>query len=182
MNALTAILALAGTAGVGYLVYKKVNENKEKGNAEAYTEIKEQTAKGGKLHRASMYTIGTIKTTADKISEGIKQVKSEDMVKKGEVTYEQMKNATNGLKSQVKEATDNIKAELKDSTGNIKEELKEIKNLVTSINTNPSAAAEETAPDDSDAEDKPEAGIPEAEQSDDESGLFEDIVIVDDQL
>lgn len=186
MNALTAILALAGTAGVGYLVYKKVNENKEnKGNAEAYTEIKEQTGKSGKLHRASMYTIGTIKTTADKISEGIKQVKSEDMVKKGEVTYEQMKNATNGLKSQVKEATDNIKAELKDSTGNIKDELKEIKNLVTSINTNPSvSASEETAAasDDSDAEDKPVGGIPEAEQSDDEAGLFEDIVIVDDQL
>lgn len=177
MNALTAILALAGTAGVGYLVYKKVNESKE--NAEAYTEIKETTGKNGKLHRASMYTIGTIKTTADKISEGIKQVKSEDMVKKGELTYEQMKNATNGLKSQVKEATDNIKAELKDSTGNIKDELKEIKNLVSSINTNPSSTADEG----SDSEDKPAAeGIPEAEQADDESSLFEEIEIVDDQL
>ncbi|MCM1299966.1 MAG: hypothetical protein NC203_10990 [Firmicutes bacterium] len=176
MNALTAILALAGTAGVGYLVYKKVSESKE--NSEAYTEIKESTSKGGKLHKASMYTIGTIKTTADKISEGIKQVKNEDMVKKGELTYEQMKNTTNGIKSQVKEATDNIRAELKDSTGNIKDELKEIKNLVSSINTNPSDTASE---EEADAEDKPE-GIPEAEQADDEAELFEEIEIVDDQL
>lgn len=180
MNALTAILALAGTAGIGYLVYKKVNENKE--DAEAYTEIRETAGKGGKLHKASMYTIGTIKTTADKISEGIKQVKNEDMVKKGELTYEQMKNATNGLKSQVKEATDNIKAELKDSTGNIRDELKEIKNLVSSINTNPSDTSAEESADESDAEDKPAEGIPEAEQADDESSLFEEIEIVDDQL
>ncbi len=179
MNAFTAILALAGAAGVGYLVYKKVNEQKE--NAEAYTEIHETKDKNGKLHKASMYTIGTIKTTADKISEGIKQVKSEDMVKKGEVTFEQMKNATNGLKSQMKEATDNIKTELKDSTGNIKEELKEIKNLVSSININPSETASEV-----DAEDKPETeaseGIPEATAVDDEANLFEEIEIVDDNL
>ncbi len=37
MKALTALLALAGAAGIGYLVYKKMNEQKE--DVEAYVLI-----------------------------------------------------------------------------------------------------------------------------------------------
>ena len=73
-----------------------------------------------------MYAVGTIKTTADKISEGIRQVKNEDMVKKGEETVEQLRDTTDGIKERVAETTNGIK-----------EEIKEIKNLVTSINTSP---------------------------------------------
>lgn len=203
MKALTALLALAGTAGVGYLVYKKMNEKRE--ITEAYSEFREREkpVKNGKVHRASMYAVGTIKTTADKISEGIKQVKSEDMVKKGEETIEQMKTATGGFKEQVKEVTGNIKSELKDTTDSIKEELrgttgnikdelrgtsdnirgelKEIKNLVTSINSTPDQI--ESGENNVVQDEKPVSeGIPEADELvdiDDETDLFEEIEIVD---
>lgn len=123
MKTLTALLALAGTVGIGYLVYKKMTEKKE--NTSAYTEYKEETRKGGKIHRASMYAVGTIKTTADKISEGIKQVKSEDMVKKGEETIEQLKETGESFKEQVKETTGNLKEHVKETTESLKEHVKE---------------------------------------------------------
>ncbi|MCM1053974.1 MAG: YtxH domain-containing protein [Bacteroides sp.] len=206
MKALTAILALAGTAGIGYLVYKKMTEKKE--NASAYTEYKEESRKGGKIRRASMYAVGTIKTTADKISEGIKQVKSEDMVKKGEETIEhlketgesfkeqvkettgslkeQVKETTVNLKEQVKETTGNIKGELKETGGNIKDELKEtggsIKDELKEIKN--LVTSINVSPSDAaeDYDDSAPVGIPEAEVEeldDDESALFEEIEIVD---
>ena len=123
MKTLTALLALAGTVSVGYLVYKKMTEKKE--DTSAYTEYKEETQKGGKLHRASMYAVGTIKTTAYKISEGIKQVKSEDMIKKGEETVELIKETGESFKEQVKETTETLRDRVKETTGNVKEQMKE---------------------------------------------------------
>lgn len=202
MKAFTALLALAGTAGIGYLVYKKMNEKKE--DVEAYTEYseREQPKKnGGKVHRASMYAVGTIKTTADKISEGIKQVKSEDMVKKGEETVEKIKTNTSTIKEHVKESaenvkeglkgnkgnikenikdtTDSIKDELKDAAGNIKGEINEIKDLVASINSTPGEDIDED--DDADFENPLAEGIPEADDIDldGDSNMFEEIEIVD---
>lgn len=130
MKTLTALLTLAGVAGIGYYVYKKMNEKKE--DATAYTEYKEKRTPGERVRRASMYAVGTIKTTADKISEGIRQVKNEDMVKKGEETVEQIKGTTDGIKERVVETTNNIK-----------EDIKEIKNLVTSINSSPADSSTE---------------------------------------
>lgn len=124
MKTITALLTLAGVAGIGYYVYKKMNEKKE--DTSAYTEYREKRTPGERVRRASMYAVGTIKTTADKISEGIRQVKSEDMVKKGEETVGQLKDTTDGIKERVVETTNNIK-----------EDIKEIKNLVTSINVSP---------------------------------------------
>lgn len=201
MKALTALLALAGTAGVGYLVYKKINEQKEVEEAfSEYKDTQKEKKNGGKVHRASMYAVGTIKTTADKISEGIKQVKTEDMVKKGEETVEHMKSTTDNLKGKVKETTGNIKNSIKGSSGNIKEEikgasgnikeelkettddikseLKEIKNLVTSINSTPDGEKEQEAIEDAPVSE----GIPEADNLvdiDSEANLFEEIEIVD---
>ncbi|MCH5200855.1 MAG: hypothetical protein J1F60_07825, partial [Oscillospiraceae bacterium] len=63
MKTLTALLTLAGVAGIGYYVYKKMNEKKE--DATAYTEFKEKRTPGERVRRASMYAVGTIKTTAD---------------------------------------------------------------------------------------------------------------------
>lgn len=143
MKKITALLTLAGVAGIGYYIYKKMNEKKT--DATAYTEYKEKRSAGDRVRRASMYAVGTIRTTADKISEGIKQVKSGDMVKKGEETVEQIKGASGGIKEHVIEATNGLK-----------EEIKEIKNLVTSINVSPADGTEDT-----------EVGIPSAEDEDD---------------
>lgn len=204
MKALTAILALASTAGIGYLVYKKMNEKKE--NTSAYTEYKEETSnsKSGKIRRASMYAVGTIKTTADKISEGIKQVKSEDMVKKGEETIEQIKEtgesfkeqvketagslrdqvkeATGSVKDQVKETTGNVKDQVIEATGNIRDELKEtgvnIKDELSEIKN--LVTSINSSPTDDDEIALPDNGIPEAEVEDvEENNLFEEIEIVD---
>lgn len=144
MKTLTALLTLAGVAGIGYYVYKKMNEKKE--DTTAYTEYKEKRSAGDRVRRASMYAVGTIKTTADKISEGIRQVKNEDMVKKGEETVEQIKDTTNG----------------------IKEEMKEIKNLVTSINIAP---ADNTI--ESNAEEDTEADADMSSGEDDVIDLFD---------
>lgn len=207
MKTLTALLALAGTAGIGYLVYKKMTEKKE--DTTAFTEYKEETRKGGKLHRASMYAVGTIKTTADKISEGIKQVKSEDMIKKGEETVEhiketgetfkeQVKETTGTLRDRVKETTGSVKEQMKETTGNIKGELKEtgakIGDEIRETGGNIKEDLKEiknlvtsinVAPADAEAlEDGEEfaEGIPDAEVEsldDDESSLFEELEIVD---
>ena len=154
MKTLTALLTLAGVAGVGYYVYKKTNEKKE--DATAYTEYKEKRSAGDRVRRASMYAVGTIRTTADKISEGIRQVKNEDMVKKGEETVEQMKETTDGIKEHVIETTNGIK-----------EDIKEIKNLVTSINVSPADSAFESESPEVDGE------IPSVE--DDELELFDSV-------
>ncbi len=205
MKTLTALLALAGTVSVGYLVYKRMTEKKE--DTSAYTEYKEEIQKGGKLHRASMYAVGTIKTTADKISEGIKQVKSEDMVKKGEETVEliketgesfkeQVKETTGTLRDRVKETTGSVKEQMKETTGNIKGELKEtgakigdelretggnIKEDLKEIKN--LVTSINVAPADADDVDEEFAeGIPDAEVEtldDDESSLFEELEIVD---
>lgn len=205
MKTLTAILALASTVGVGYLVYKKLTEKKE--DTAAYTEYKEETAKGGKLHRASMYAVGTIKTTADKISEGIKQVKSEDMVKKGEETVEHIKETGENLKMQMKDTAGNLKERVKETTGNVKEQVRETSDNIRgelketgakigdelketggnikedlkeikNLVTSINIAPADTQEEDSDFPD----GIPDAEVEeldDDESSLFEEIEIVD---
>ncbi|MCH5200224.1 MAG: YtxH domain-containing protein, partial [Oscillospiraceae bacterium] len=112
------------------------------------------------VRRASMYAVGTIKTTADKISEGIKQVKNEDMVKKGEETVEQIKGTTDGIKEKVVSTTNNIK-----------EDIKEIKNLVTSINSSPADSAPEA----------PEFEDLSSPQDDDVMDLFE-VADPDEQL
>lgn len=179
MKTLTAILALAGVAGVGYYVYKKINDKKEDDNTTAYTEYKESY--GDKVRRASMYAVGTIKTTADKISEGIKQVKSEDMVKKGEEAVEQMKETTGEIKEHVKETTGGIKEHVKETAAGLKEDIKGLKNLVTSINTTPADAPAEEA----EGTDEEEDSIPEisGEVSDADSDLvarLEEVLVDED--
>ena len=117
------ILTIAAFAGLGYYIGKKIIENKEKQEQpKAFAEVKQETC-GDKVRKASMFAVGTLRTTADKIAEGINQVATGDMVKKGEETVEQ-----------VKETKDEIKKEIAD-----------LKNLVTSINTTPAEVEEKDA-------------------------------------
>lgn len=116
MKTLTALIAIASVAGIGYYVGKKILDKKNE-ETKAYTEVKEESA-GEKVRKASMFAVGTIKTTADKIAEGINQVKTDDMVKKGEETMDQVKDSASNLKNGI---------------GN---EINNLKNLVTSINKN----------------------------------------------
>ena len=121
MKKFTTLLTVAAFAGLGYYIGKKIIENKDKQEKpDAYAEVK-QESRGDKVRKASMFAVGTLRTTADTIAEGINQVANGDMVKKGEETVDKMKEAKDG----------------------IKKEIDDLKNLVTSINTTPAEVAEE---------------------------------------
>ena len=124
MKTFTALVTIASVAGIGYYVGKKVIE-KRNAEPKAFTEVKIEKT-GDKVRKASMFAVGTLKTTADKIAEGINQVKNEDMVKKGEQTIEQVKDTTESIKTEI---------------GN---EINTLKNLVTSINKSGTENAADT--------------------------------------
>lgn len=125
MKTSTAIIAVAALFGFGYYVGKQAMKNR-KPEADAVSGGSEESY-GDKVRKASMFAVGTLRTTADKISEGIQQVKSGNMIQKGEQTVEQVKETTEELK----------------------DEIKDLKNLVTSINTTPA-----DVPESSDLEDE----------------------------
>ena len=75
MKTTTALLGLAALAGIGYCIGKKLAEKKCN---EVYEEDEEddscyccETKFDNKLHKASMFAVGAIKTGADKVAEGI---------------------------------------------------------------------------------------------------------------
>lgn len=163
MNTFGKIITIAAGTALGCCVYRAVIRDKifkadkeEKENSSAYSEYKEQASKGGKVRRASMYAVGTIKTTADKISEGIKQVKSSDMVKKGEQAIEH-----------IKETGTEIKEHIKGSASDIKDDVNELKDLVSSINTSPADA--DNAFEDEGKNSIPEVNSDEYEKEEDEA-------------
>jgi len=140
-------LSVAALVGAGYLIGKKLTEKKmceddfyelddlddlanEDGiDVGVYT----RTNYGDKIKKASLFAVGAIKTGADKIGETISDIKTKDMVKKGEKTVEA-----------VKEAGDNIK-------NDIKRDIEDLKSMVASINDEEKAANSddlfESAPD-----------------------------------
>lgn len=102
MSKAIAILGLAAIAGAGYFIGKKILSEKPDANAvvkETYNE---------KLHKASMYCVGAIKTGSEKISEGINEIKSGDMVKKGEETVEDAKAKTAEFKQEISDLKDMV--------------------------------------------------------------------------
>ena len=106
MGKLGFLITAGAFAGIGYMVGKKLAEKKE--GSSVFTETTEQTTAGEKIRKASMYAVGTIRTTADKIREGISEAanNSDEMVKKGEETVSQVKETTNGIKREIDELKD----------------------------------------------------------------------------
>lgn len=134
MSKLGFLVTAGAFAGIGYMVGKKIAEKKDESAVFAQTteQTTEKTTAGEKIRKASMYAVGTIRTTADKIKEGISEAanNSDKMVKRGEETVSQVKETTSGFKR----------------------EIDEIKDLVTSINENEDEEfAQDVAPDFSDA-------------------------------
>lgn len=111
MKLSTMLIGAATLVGVGVYVGKKLIETKENTDESVVIAESKETY-GDKFHKASMFAVGAVKTSADKIAEGIKEIKSADMVKKGEETIEQAKEATE----------------------QIKKDIEDLKNMVVSIN------------------------------------------------
>lgn len=113
MRLSTMLFGAATLVGVGVYVGKKLIENKDKKEDDDSVIMAEsKETYGDKFHKASMYAVGAVKTSADKIAEGVKEIKSSDMVKRGEEAVEQAKEAT----------------------GQIKKDIEDLKNMVVSIN------------------------------------------------
>lgn len=110
MGKKTAILGVAALAGLGYYIGKKLLADK--------MDVKAAVVKQNyneKVRKASMYCIGAIKTSGEKIAEGISEIANGNMVKKGEDTFEQAKK----------------------STSDFKQEIENLKEMVVSINDSP---------------------------------------------
>lgn len=124
MKVLSAILGIGVVAGIGYFIGKKVmaknadKVNKDDDEGKVYADYNEESddcvcnskvsnGESGdkcscgknKLRKASMFAVGAIKTSADKIAEGVKDIVNEDMVKKGEETTENIKKEIDNLKN-----------------------------------------------------------------------------------
>ncbi len=106
MGKLGFLITAGAFAGIGYMVGKKLAEKNDE--SAVFTKATEQTTAGEKIRKASMYAVGTIRTTADKIKEGISEAanNSEQMVKRGEETVSQVKETTSGFKREIDELKD----------------------------------------------------------------------------
>ncbi len=99
-------ILIGGTAliGLGMYLGRKLNENNSSNEVKLYTEEKETY--GDKFHKASMYAVGAVKTGAEKIAQSIKEIKSQDMVKKGEETVSQVKETSEQIKQDISDLKD----------------------------------------------------------------------------
>ncbi|MCL2632963.1 MAG: hypothetical protein FWD34_00430 [Oscillospiraceae bacterium] len=138
MRTILAIIGVAAIAGAGFYIGKKIIEKKRAEEFDDFIDddlIPEEDpdvfaeASGkcsdGKIRKASMFAVGAIKTGADKFGETIHDIRTKDMVKKGESTV-----------GAVKETGTNIK-------NDIKKDIDELKNMVSSINDEDLPGAED---------------------------------------
>jgi len=137
MKLAAAVFGVATLVGVGYVIGKKVFDKKKDDDDDrddvipadpaetdgeepkVYASAKERYE--AKIRKASLFAVGAIKTSADKLGETIRDIKTKDMVKKGEETMDA-----------VKEAGDNIKKDIED-----------LKSMVSSINEEEAARADD---------------------------------------
>jgi hypothetical protein len=103
MKLTTILIGGAALVGLGLYLSKKLGSRIEEEDDDAVIIAGEKETYGEKLHKASLFAVGAIKTGADKIAEGINDIRKQDMVKKGEQTL-----------SDAKESAGNFVGELKD--------------------------------------------------------------------
>ncbi|MCL1902991.1 MAG: hypothetical protein FWF94_01070 [Oscillospiraceae bacterium] len=140
-----AAFGVATLVGVGYIIGKKViekrngeddfyefdasdnfdeadeGENNEDGeNPDVYAKAKGKEY-GEKIRKASMFAVGAIKTSADKLGETISDIKSKDMVKKGEQTVDAVKETGENIRNDIKRDFEDFKG----MVSSIEEDVKE---------------------------------------------------------
>ncbi|MCL1831977.1 MAG: hypothetical protein FWG45_03585 [Oscillospiraceae bacterium] len=126
-----ATFGVAALVGAGYVIGKKLTEMKQdewfdefddlddleglmdEDGVEIY--VKECADCGGKgkykdkIKKASYFAAGVVKTSADKFGETIQDIKSKDMVKKGEETFDAVKETGSNIKSDIKREVEDLK-------------------------------------------------------------------------
>ena len=121
MKLATILIGGAALVGLGVYLSKKFNTKIDEDESFVYAEEKE--TRGQKIRKASMYAVGAIKTSADKIAEGIKDIRNQDMVKKGEETIDHAKEAAGDFAHGVKEKVVNIVKRTNDDLDDIADDI-----------------------------------------------------------
>lgn len=120
-----AAFGVAALVGVGYVIGRKVLENKraqeefydlsdmdevcdEDGECDVYAKSKSKEY-GDKIRKASLFAVGAIKTSADKVGETITDIRTKDMVKKGEETIDAVKETGENIKNDIKRDLEGLK-------------------------------------------------------------------------
>jgi len=143
-----AAFGVAALVGAGIVIGKKILDEKRRENEEEFYDLndfdvdedngddvsafaKESTSEkcGKTIRKASMFAVGAIKTGADKLGEAVEDIKSKDMVKKGEQTV-----------GAVKETGGNIK-------NDIKRDIEDLKGMVSSIQDEEKSASSDNGED-----------------------------------
>jgi gas vesicle protein len=127
MKLAVAAFGIAALVGVGYVIGKKVLE-KRRLDEEFYDlddfgddidslanedgiDVGVYAKQGyGKIKKASLFAVGAIKTGADKIGETICDIKTKDMIKKGEQTMDAVKETGGNIKNDIKRDIEDFKS------------------------------------------------------------------------
>jgi len=126
MKLAMAAFGIATLVGIGYVIGKKMSDKRKAeedfldfddfDDDDLYDDTdvciggKEQTdGYGNKIKKASLFAVGAIKTGADKIGECVQDIKTKDMVKKGEKTFDAVKDAGGNIKNDIKRDIEDLK-------------------------------------------------------------------------
>jgi polyhydroxyalkanoate synthesis regulator phasin len=96
---------LAAVTGASIFLCKKLVEHSQKRRKDPDSVIYARGSErvGEKVRKASMFAVGAVKTSADKIAEGFRDMKNIDLVQRGEETVNSAKDVVQSLKEEIDE-------------------------------------------------------------------------------
>ena len=148
MKLAVAAFGLAALVGAGYVIGKKILE-KRRDDEEFFEldglpdeELEALINEGdddetdviaggkasisGKIRNASLFAVGAVKTGAEKLAETVQDIRSKDMVKKGEATMTAVCEAGDNIKNDIKRDIEDLKS----SISSIEDEAKDVAGAV----------------------------------------------------
>ena len=115
MNKAMIFFGIAAAVGTGYILAKKYIDK----NPEAVAAMKENCS--DKLHKASVYCTGAVKTGSEKLTKSVNEIvsagreKSAELMKKAATTGTAFKNEINNLKDMVVSINSGVDIDISDA-------------------------------------------------------------------
>jgi hypothetical protein len=115
MNKAMIFFGIAAAVGTGYILAKKYIDK----NPEAVAAVKENCS--DKLHKASVYCTGAVKTGSEKLTKSVNEIvsagreKSAELMKKAATTGTAFKNEINNLKDMVVSINSGVDVDISDA-------------------------------------------------------------------
>ena len=115
MNKAMIFFGIAAAVGTGYILAKKYIDK----NPEAVAAVKENCS--DKLHKASVYCTGAVKTGSEKLTKSVNEIvsagreKSAELMKKAATTGTAFKNEINNLKDMVVSINSGVDIDISDA-------------------------------------------------------------------